>query len=133
MERESWKVDDAFAYFNGATVRNRVWSWSGCSPDGRTIVLAFWDDLFREDEEKLVYSDSVKKRPERRGNRDRIEHLKTARDRCSGEFRVIRVFAKDTKAVRRRVAKRYPEETLVMKLVGLDEATGAFRAESVKR
>ena len=67
------------------------------------------------------------------GNKERIENLIHARNRCGGLSRVVMITAKDSTARPRSIAKRYPHPTLVMKLTDLDERTGDFRAESVSR
>jgi len=42
------------------------------------------------------------------------------------------VVAKDTKAVPRSIAKRYPDLRLLMKLICLNEVTGEFRAQGTR-
>ena len=131
---KKWRVEDAFAYFNGATCRNRVWSWSARSSDGRTVVVTLWKDRLKEDGPKITTcepgDDSGRLRL---GNKERIENLIWARDHCDGAFNVVIVVAEDIKAKPRKAAKRYPHESLIMKLVSLDEDTGKFTAESVSR
>jgi hypothetical protein len=66
------------------------------------------------------------------GNRERIEILKWARDRCDGLFRVVITVAKDVSAVPRSIIECFPKHNIVMRLLDLDENTGEFRAENVK-
>ena len=132
---EHWTKASAFAYFDGATARNPRWSWSARSPDGRTVVLGLWKDEINCDGETVVADMFNHERLHlwtgKLGNRERIENLIWARDRCNGLFRVAITVAKDPKAYPRSIAKCYPHRTLVMKLVKLNEDTGEFRAVSV--
>jgi hypothetical protein len=132
-----WTKADAFAYFNGATARNSRWGWSGRSPDGRTVVITLWEDEIHYDGNTLVADMFGHERlhlwTHRLGNRGRIQDLAWARDRCDGLFRVVMTVAKDIKATPRSIARCYPQKTLVMKLIRLNEKTGEFRAESVSR
>ena len=130
---ENWTLANAFADFDGARARNPRWAWSARSPDGRTVVITHWEDRISDDGNTVTYYDPGETRRLRHGNKDRIKNLIWARDNCDGLFRVVMVAAKDTKARPRSTAKRYPEKTLVMKLISLDEHTGEFRAESVSR
>ena len=128
---------DAFAYFNGAKGRNPRWSWSARSPDGRTVVLTLWEDDIRDDGTTIrvdMFGQGQRRQwPSKLGNKERIENLIHARDRCGGLFRVVMITAKDPNVRPRSIAKRFPHPALIMKLIDLDETTGEFRAESVSR
>lgn len=134
---ESWTLGRAFAFFGGAAGRNPRWSWSARSADGQTIVLTLWEDEITDDGHTVI-ADFFGHRnlhiwTDKPGNRERIDNLIWARDHCDGLFRVVMVRAEDTQALPRSIASLYPHQTLVMKLVELDEGTGEFRAESVRR
>ena len=133
---KKWTLEQSFAYF-GAKATNPVWGWSASSGDGVTIVLTLWDDLVIDDgvtlkvdlfgrKDLLKWTDAL-------GNRARIKHLKLARERCNGLFRVVVVTPRDKDAYPRTIASRYPHETLLMRLTDLDEQTGEFRAVSTER
>jgi hypothetical protein len=134
MAKSAWTKRSAFGHF-GAVAKNHVWSWSARSPDGKTIVLALWEDMFDEEDGQLIYDTFGHKDLEMlrtgNGNKDRVHNLEHARDACGGRFRVVKVTAKDTEAHPRDVLRRHPDETLVMEIVGFDPYSGAFRARSV--
>jgi hypothetical protein len=67
----------------------------------------------------------------RNGNRDRIRNLVHARDHCDGLFRIVWVKTNDPDQRVRKTIERYPDETLEMRLIELDEQTGEFLAEEV--
>lgn len=131
-----WKKEEAFAYFNGATCRNFRWSWSARSSDGRTIVVTLWEDRLKEDGSKVTTCEPGDDNGQlRHGNKERIENLLWARDHCGGLFNVVVVVGKERedKPGRRKTVRHYPHESLIMRLVSLDEDTGEFTAESVSR
>ncbi len=130
---ENWTLRDAFAHFDGARARNPRWAWSARSPDGRTVVVTLWKDQISDDGNAVIAHYGGETGKLRLGNKDRVENLIWARERCDGLFRAVMIVAKDIKARPRSIAKCYPEKTLVMKLISLDEHTGEFRAESVSR
>src|SRR6185295_15708127 len=97
----------AYAYF-GATLKNERWSWSAIAPDGQ-VVLTLWKDEFNYKTRPWSYSvfgsPKLTKWKSRPGNRDRIEHLKYARDHSNGMFRVVIATAKRTTADVRQIAE----------------------------
>ena len=125
---------DAFAHF-GARAHSPRWSWSAVTADKKTVVLTIWTDRVGDLKQRPLihdnYGDNVQDWTKKRGNRERIDHLKWARDHCDGRFRVIFVVALDKHESPRRIKDRYPEPNLIMQLTDLDEETGEFRAESV--
>ena len=127
-------VKDAFGYF-GAVPANRQWSWSARSPDGRTVAINWWKDLETRRNGKLVYDtrnmQNLAEWQWRHGNRDRIRNLVHARDHCNGLFRIVWVKTNDPDQRVRKTIERYPDETLQMRLIKLDEGTGEFLAEEV--
>lgn len=128
---KDWSLAAAFAHF-GAAGKNPRWSWSARSPDGATVVLTLWRDEFDYTTTPISYSSFGHKvdlwltRP---GNRERLENLIWARDRCGGLFRVVITVAEDVNADPRKIASCAPQPRMIMRIVELDEATGEFRAE----
>jgi len=114
---------------------NRQWSWSARSPDGRTVVVTWWKDQETRRNGKMVYDtrnmQSLAEWQWRNGNRDRIRNLVHARDHCDGLFRIVWVKTNDPDQRVRKTIERYPDETLEMRLIELDEQTGEFLAEEV--
>ena len=127
-------VKDAVGYF-GAVPTNRQWSWSARSPDGRTVVVTWWKDQETRRNGKMVYDtrnmQNLAEWQWRNGNRDRIRNLVHARDHCDGLFRIVWVKTNDPDQRVRKTIERYPDETLEMRLIELDEQTGEFLAEEV--
>ena len=66
------------------------------------------------------------------GNKERIANLQIAKKNCGGEFRVVRVKARDVRAIPRAVADRYADEDTVMRLTRLDPVSGEFAAVRVR-
>ena len=114
---------------------NRQWSWSARSPDGRTVVVTWWKDQETRRNGKMVYDtrnmQNLAEWQWRNGNRDRIRNLVHARDHCDGLFRIVWVKTNDPDQRVRKTIERYPDETLEMRLIELDEQTGEFLAEEV--
>ena len=132
---KNWTLTEAFASF-GAEARNIRQAWSARSADEQTIVVTLWRDLINDDGKEVsvdCFGDpNLHAWKDTPGNRQRIKDLAWARDHCDGHFRVVFVEASDTKAVPRSTTRRYPDATLVMKLIRLDETTGEFKAQGTR-
>lgn len=121
----------AFAAF-GTTPRNVQWSWSARTPDGTTVVVTLWQDLFKRRDGRLTYArpgfdpSNPDTRP---GFRELMENLAWARDHCGGRFKVIMAIAKDPSAEPRSISECFPTK-MTMKLTHLDTTAGAFVAEA---
>jgi hypothetical protein len=108
------------------------WSVSARSADGKTVVLALWDDILNYRADPITYDIFGREDlPEVPGNRERTENLKWARVHCESLFRVVIAVAEDTQALPRVIARCHPHDRLVMRLVDLDEKTGEFLAVNV--
>jgi hypothetical protein len=121
MPQRRWATKrDAFAHYNGAKADNPVWGWSAISEDGKTVVVALWDDRFNSSGD---YSDLFREGDpdwsSKPGNLSRAKHLRHAKERCDGLFRVVRVRARDPKAKPRAIAEHWTDDTLVMRLAEL--------------
>ena len=121
----------AFKKF-GAKGKNSRWSWSARSSDDLTVVVTFWSDILKF-EGGTVYYDTFGRNTgvweARNGNRERIENLKWARDKCGGNLGVVITVAKDVGATPREIANCYDRKDIRMTLIELNELTGEFRAE----
>ena len=131
---KKWRLAEAFEHF-GATGKNQRWSWSARSADGKTIVITLWKDRLDYSGKPIVY-DTFKRANlhvwiDRPGNRERIENLIWARDRCNGLFRVVITVAEDPNAEPRKIQDCYPKDDWLMQITALDEKTGQFRAEKI--
>ena len=128
---QSWTHTAAFAKF-GVTPRNVQWSWSARNEASQTVVVTLWQDRFERKNGKLIYArpgfDPTKRKSP--GGSELMENLAWARDHCEGRFYVIIAKAKDTKAEPRSIDECFPSK-MVMRVVKLDEETGAYVAEAV--
>ena len=123
----------AFAAY-GAKAKNPRWSWSARSPDGKTVVLALWQEGFSG---KPMRYDGRAQDPTKApwqatpGNRERIENLIWANDHCEGRFRIV--FLKRDKRFDHpwRIEEPFVSENLWMKIMYLDRETGDFTAEAI--
>lgn len=134
MVNQRWTKKSAFAHF-GAKATNSRWGWSARNEDGTTVVLTVWDDEFDPDEPNAKI-DMFGHRNLRRwqhalGNKDRIKHLKLARDNCGALFHIVVATARDVNASPRSTRRVRPHPR-VMRLTELNEETGEFRAVSAE-
>ena len=126
-------LSECFARF-GAKGRNPRWSWSARNEDGTVVVITLWKDRLSFRDGGIVYDDigiDTSAWAHRPGNRERIENLIWARDRCGGWFRAVVTVARDVSAQPRQIADCYPQPRWNMRLVELNETSGGFRAEHV--
>jgi hypothetical protein len=124
---------ECFDYF-GAICAHRGFSRSAISTDGRTVVVAMWEDEISRIGDRLIYESRY--RPDLKGklrgaDSEWIANLKWARAHCDNQVRVVVVAAKDVKAEPRTILYCYPDDSVIMRITHLDTRTGAFRAESV--
>ena len=124
---------EAYASF-GAELKNERWSWSGHTPGGTTVVVTLWQDKIRPVEGGIrydIYDDpDLETWRTKRGNRERIRDLVLARERCDGLFRVVVGRANDTGDAMLEGSFYEARPDLTMRLIDLDQKTGAFSAES---
>jgi hypothetical protein len=115
----------------GACLKNPNWSWSAISPKGEVIVT-LWQDEFDYKATPPCYDlfghPLLNSWTGRNGNKDRIEHLKYARDHNEGLFNVVITIAEDTKADPRKIKEAFAKRNMRLRLTDLNEATGEFRA-----
>jgi hypothetical protein len=98
---------EAFAAF-GAAGKNPRWSWSARTADNQTVVMTFWKDILRFQDNPISYSLFGDVRldvwKDHLGNRERIDNIKWARDNCDGLMKVVIITAKDETAREREIA-----------------------------
>jgi hypothetical protein len=125
---------EAFAAF-GAAGKNPRWSWSARTAISQTVVMTFWKDILRFQDNPISYSlfgdDRLDVWKDHLGNRERIDNIKWARDNCDGLMKVVIITAKDETAREREIADCIVQRRMIMKLVDLNEDTGEFSAVNV--
>jgi hypothetical protein len=124
---------ECFDHF-GAICAHRSYSRSAISPDGRTVVVAIWEDELGRVGDRLIYE--TRYRPDLKGksrgaDSEWIASLKWACAHCDSQVRVVIVTAKDFTAEPREILHCYPDDSLIMRITRLDIHTGIFQAESV--
>ena len=95
------------------------------------MVLTLWKDELSYVGGKPSYASGTGEKlivwQHKRGNAERLENLKWARDHCGGLFSVVITVAADVHASPRSIADCYPVDWK-MRITSLDEETGAFKA-----
>jgi len=134
--QKDWTLSGCFAHF-GAKGKNSRWSWSARTPDNKTVVLTLWVDYIQPGQDKTIVYENVGdgslgwvRRP---GNRERLENLRFAMDRCGGLFRVVFVRAKDTAAEPREIAECYPRADLKMRIIPAPINADTWRRQATDR
>lgn len=116
----------AFAAF-GTKPRNIQWSWSARNEDTKTVVVTLWQDEFSKG---MTYERPAAHRQvrSRHGFPEMMSNMRWALDHADGLVRVIIAIARDTTESPRSIKECFPSP-LIMRVVELDEETGAFRLE----
>jgi hypothetical protein len=113
---------EAFAAF-GAAGKNPRWSWSARTADNQTVVMTFWKDILRFQDNPISYSLFGDVRldvwKDHLGNRERIDNIKWARDNCDGLMKVVIITAKDETAREREIAETYTQRSASVRLAYL--------------
>jgi len=129
---EHWTLPACFAHF-GVVASHRHFSLSALSSDGKTIVLAMWEDEFEHQGNRIIYQSryrAIFKGKLQRISTQLIANLKWAFRRPDCLVRVVIIQADDVLANPRTIKFCYPDDSLIMRVTHLDIETGTFRAES---
>jgi hypothetical protein len=127
-----WTLPACFAHF-GVVASHRHFSLSAVSSDGKTVVVAMWEDEFERQGDRIMYQSRYQrifKGKLRRISNQWIANLKWARNHCDSLVRVVIIQAYDVQANTRTIKFCYPDDSLIMRITHLDIETGVFRAES---
>lgn len=116
--KNEYTMSKAFAA-QGTPLQNCRTHWT--SVDGNNVTVSLMSHQFSGG----LYRDEPKPGDNRRGRVKAIKDLKYARDFCGGYFGVVMAIVKDGKVV------WMPRPNLRMRLLWLDERTGAFIAKVV--
>ncbi|MGX9120316.1 hypothetical protein ACWTU6_27175 [Mesorhizobium sp. BHbsci] len=121
----------SFAHFGTKPV-NVNWSWSARNEDAKTVVVTLWQDEFSRKGNRRVYERGPIWANSRNspGHNEMMRNLRWALDHCDGWVKVIIARAKDKNAKPRSIDECFPSNMLV-KVLSVDEASGAFELEDV--
>jgi hypothetical protein len=129
---KDWTLSQSFASL-GTVPKNKRWSWSGRSADGKKVSVTLWQDLFEKG--TMLYRSTASSSQESwvgsSGHLELIENLAWARDNLDGEVSVIIAVAKDKNASPRTIRECFPQPNLIMRLVELNEKSGDFALERI--
>ncbi len=129
---KNWTLSQSFERL-GTVPKNKRWSWSGRSADGKKVSVTLWQDLFQNG--TMIYQSTATGTEEgwvgSNGHLELIENLAWARDHLDGEVSVIIAVAKDKTASPRSIAECFPQPNLIMRVIELDENSGDFTLERI--
>ncbi|WP_394689916.1 hypothetical protein [Hoeflea sp.] len=129
---KNWTLSQSFERL-GTVPKNKRWSWSGRSADGKKVSVTLWQDLFQNG--TMLYRSTATGTEEgwvgSNGHLELIENLVWARDHLDGEVSVIIAVAKDKTASPRSIAECFPQPNLIMRVIELDEYSGDFTLERI--
>jgi hypothetical protein len=129
---KTWTLSESFARL-GTVPKNKRWSWSGRSADGKKVSVTLWQDLFENG--TMLYRSIASQSEDgwvgSSGHLELIENLAWARDHLDGEVSVIIAVAKDRNASPRSIQECFPQPNLIMRVAELDETTGDFALERI--
>jgi hypothetical protein len=130
--RRDWTLSSAFGHF-GAVRSLRHFGGSAISADGRTVVVAMWDDEIVRQGDRTTYQSLFG--PALKGNSKRISlqwiaHIEWAIAHCGGRINVVVLTAEDPQAHPRVISSCYPDDGLFMQITRFDAKTGCFEARS---
>jgi hypothetical protein len=131
--KRQWTLSSAFEHF-GAVRSSRHFGGSAISGDGRTVVVAMWDDEIVREGNRATYQSRFG--PALKGNSKRISlqwiaHIEWAMAHCDGRIHVVVLAAEDAQAHPRIIRSCYPDDRLVMQITRFDAKTGCFEAHSI--
>jgi len=131
--RQAWTLSTCFEHF-GAVRSRRHFGGSAISGDGRTVVVAMWDDEIVRQDSRVTYQSRFG--PTLKGKSHRVSlqwitHLKWAISHCDSCVRVVVLTAEDAQANPRIISSCYPDDSLIMQITDFDSKTGFFRARTL--
>ncbi len=116
----------------GVALHRSRGAWSGVSGDGGVVVVSLWRDAIRVVGASLYYDDREHLAGKAAsGARLRLKHLNHALAN-GAEVRVVEVSAIDPAARPRTIRSACPLTRYTLRIVGIDQVTGAFHGEIVR-
>jgi hypothetical protein len=128
--KTDWTLSTSFEHF-GAMRSRQHFGGSAISNDGRTVVVAMWEDEIAHRDDRVTYQSRFG--PALKGRSQKISlqwvtHIKWAINHCNSHVRVVVLRAEDTEATPRIIRSCYPDDTLVMQITSFNPKTGCFEA-----
>src|ERR1700677_3171531 len=124
-----WTLTTCFEHFGAARSRQHF-GGSAISHDGRTVVVAMWEDEIVRHDRRVTYRSRFG--PALKGKSHRISlqwrtHLKWAIAHCESCVRVVVLQAEETQTNPRVIRSCYPDDDLIMRITDFDAKTGFFQ------
>jgi hypothetical protein len=128
--KTDWTLSTSFEHFGAARSRQHF-GGSAISNDGRTVVVAMWEDEIAREHDRVTYQSRFG--PALKGRSQKVSlqwitHIKWAIKRCNSHVRVVVLTAEDRDATPRVIRSCYPDDTLIMQITGFNAKTGCFEA-----
>ncbi len=121
---------EAFEFY-GTSPRNVQWSWSALNEETKTVVVTLWQNEFSRKDGVTVYERSERgKWAKGPGYRDFLAHLVWAKLHCNGVVRLI-IAIPNSSGTGKKIKECFPKEALRMRVVSVEETSGAFALEQV--
>jgi hypothetical protein len=129
---QAWTLSTCFEHFGAARSRQHF-GGSAISHDGRTVVVAMWEDEIIRQDGRTTYRSQfgpTLKGKSRGVSQQWITHLKWAIAHCDGCVRVVVLVAEEIAANPRVVRSCHPDDSLIMRITHFDAKTGFFQART---
>jgi hypothetical protein len=129
----AWTLSTCFEHF-GAVRSRRHFRGSAISNDGKTVVVAMWEDELDHRDRQVTYQSRfgpALKGRSRKVSTQWITHLRWAIAHCNGRVRVVVLTAEDTHANPRVIRTCQPDDGLIMQITHFDSKTGFFQARTL--
>jgi hypothetical protein len=128
--KTDWTLSTSFEHFGAARSRQHF-GGSAISNDGRTVVVAMWEDEIVREDDRVTYQSRFG--PTLKGRSQKVSlqwitHIKWAIKRCDSRVRVVVLTAEDMAASPRVIRSCYPDDTLIMQITSFNAKTGCFEA-----
>jgi len=127
-----WTLSACFAHF-GVKRPARHFTGSALSDDGKTVVVALWEDEIVQDNQQAFCLARGRLGLGKRSNqlsKKWITNLEWAYEH-NCRMRVVLLKRKEGESEPKRMIACYPNDALVMRITKFDTTTGELRAESV--
>ena len=129
----AWTLSTCFEHL-GAIRSRRHFRGSAISNDGKTVVVAMWEDELDHQDRQVTYQSRfgpALKGRSKKVSSQWIAHLRWAIAHCNGLVRVVVLTPEDTQADPRVIHSCRPDDGLIMQITHFNSKTGFFQARAV--